>query len=736
MSELLTAIEKINSTSWKKVRLVSFICIISSISQTNIFSQRSFGGTPESFNLGLKSVPGDVIMAGFSLDSLNKIDSLELTKGHKKYRFAKAFDVNYNPLNSGEWIRTDAGKFIWRICIFSKGAYSIGILLKDYKPLPGSRIFVYNPEHTEILGAFTSENIAPGGFLTIFPISSDRAFIEYDLDSDSISGSGFTIAMIAHDYKNAFGKNASILSNGTSSGSCNVDINCSAGANWQTEKRAVCKLRINLTELCTGVLINNVRKDGKAYMLTASHCIPDVNTAFNTLAIFNYERDSCGGIISNPNQSISGMWLKATTSTIDYSLVELGEKPPVSFYPYYAGWSLDSLGITEGTTIHHPQGDIKKISYSSTAPVTDNFGSGYEYMSDWRITKWNIGTTEPGSSGCPLFDQNHYLIGTLTGGIATCQFPDSDFFQKISKSWTDCPDTTQQLKFWLDPDNTGTRKLRGMNPYAFNVSNCEAISNVLKDELVINPHMTSTSGSYAGHNGLGISLFAERFISSVNLNLTGIILNIAALSPAALNSSLNIKIWKGHNEPDTLIYTQNVLYKSLTLNVKNIITLDKILTLRDTFYVGFEISYGSTDNFALFIAPDRFASDLNTAYAFYNNVWNIFPGISEYQNMSTSMDLGLQSCNIVTDVENTSKETKDIIVYPNPTNGILTIKMYNNQDVPSIQLYDIEGRKVGFTIKNITAGFIEIDMHESLPGIYIIRGQSRQRMWTQKILRF
>ena len=170
------------------------------------FSQKSFGGIPESFNTGVKSAPKDFIMPEFSTDSMQKIDCIEIMKGRKTYRFAKAFEVDFNPLNSGEWMVRIRGIHIWRISIFSKGAYSIGILLKHYQPAPGGRIYIYNPEHTEILGAYTSQNIAPGGFLTIFPIPSDHAIIEYDLPAGAETDDGFTIGMVAHDYKNAFGK--------------------------------------------------------------------------------------------------------------------------------------------------------------------------------------------------------------------------------------------------------------------------------------------------------------------------------------------------------------------------------------------------------------------------------------------------------------------------------------------------------------------------------------------------
>jgi lysyl endopeptidase len=700
------------------------------------FSQKSFGGIPESFESGVKSAPKDFILPEFSTDSMQKIDSIERMKGRKTYRFAKAFEVNFNPLNSGEWMVTDRGIHIWRISIFSKGAYSIGILLKHYQPAPGGRIFIYNPEHNEILGAYTSENIAPGGYLTVYPLPSERAIIEYDLPAGTESKDGFTIGMVAHDYKNAFGSTASPSSGMILSGACNVDINCPDGANWQIEKRAVCKLRINLTELCTGVLVNNVRKDGRPYLLTANHCIPSVNTGYNTLAIFNYEKDTCGGNTISAVESISGMWLKATTNLIDFSLLELGERPPISYMPYYAGWSLDTLGILNATVIHHPEGDVKKISYCNTAPVTDNYGGGYEYMSHWRINRWTYGTTEEGSSGSPLFNQNHYIIGTLTGGYATCQDPDSDYFQKFSRAWADIPDSSQQLKYWLDPDNTGLRTLQGTNPYNYILKNCSINTNLLPSEVAVNPTIPGISGAYAGHNGLGIAIYAERFISTDTLKVTSLIFNVAALTAAGLNSSLNILIWKGKNQPDSLIYRQNILYKSLVNNFKNYITLDQILILKDTFFVGFEISYASTDKFALFIAPDRFVSTLNTSYAFRGGTWTSFSNIPEYANLSTSMDIGLQTCSVSTGIYSSLDFSDELLVYPNPTSRILTIKSAHMEDIQSILVYDLQGRNIYCLINKSSPDFIEIDLREAIPGVYVIHARSQHNVWTKKLLKF
>ncbi|MCA9297224.1 MAG: hypothetical protein KC983_11920, partial [Phycisphaerales bacterium] len=66
------------------------------------------------------------------------------------------------------------------------------------------------------------------------------------------------------------------------------------------------------------------------------------------------------------------------------------------------------------------------------------------------------GTTEPGSSGSPLYNQDHQIIGQLHGGFAACGNDDSDWYGKFSVSWTGGGSSSTRLRDWLDPDSTGT----------------------------------------------------------------------------------------------------------------------------------------------------------------------------------------------------------------------------------------------------------------------------------------
>ncbi|VAX42280.1 Lysyl endopeptidase [hydrothermal vent metagenome] len=72
-----------------------------------------------------------------------------------------------------------------------------------------------------------------------------------------------------------------------------------------------------------------------------------------------------------------------------------------------------------------------------------------------KVTDWDTGTTEPGSSGSPLFNQDHRVIGQLHGGYAACGNDDADWYGKFSVSWTGSS-SSNRLVDHLDSAGTGS----------------------------------------------------------------------------------------------------------------------------------------------------------------------------------------------------------------------------------------------------------------------------------------
>jgi hypothetical protein len=89
--------------------------------------------------------------------------------------------------------------------------------------------------------------------------------------------------------------------------------------------------------------------------------------------------------------------------------------------PYYLGWDRTGNSGTGGIGIHHPAGDVKKISLYTMSPESTDYLSNTVSPdgNHWRLV-WSSGTTEIYSSGSPLINNSRHVIGQLHGGYVSC----------------------------------------------------------------------------------------------------------------------------------------------------------------------------------------------------------------------------------------------------------------------------------------------------------------------------
>lgn len=435
----------------KRSLIVLFILALSCLTVSSI-AQVSQGGSPASLNMTMSSAPETRSMPSVNAEVLLAEDENE-TKD-VPLRFGYPHDVNFNLNNSGTWEDTKDGR-VWRLRIESHGAYSINLKYDQFNLPAGGRLFVYNDNYDYVIGSFTEANELPTGDFSTQPVPGDAITLEY-IEPYDVQGQGvISVMTVVHAYRNLFGREETPLDAFGDSGTCNNNANCPEGAAWQEQKRGVVMLLEGGFRYCSGSLINNTANDGAPFILTANHCTPGTSDIF----MFNYESPGCPNVDGPTNQTVAGCQLIFNSSASDVFLVRLTSNVPLNYNPYFSGWNANDVASTSSVCIHHPSGDIKKITFDNNAPVSSTW-TGTPANSHWRILAWDDGTTEPGSSGSPLFDQNHRITGQLHGGTASCTNNIDDYYGKFSLSMTN------GMRAHLDPGNSGVMTLDGFDPQA------------------------------------------------------------------------------------------------------------------------------------------------------------------------------------------------------------------------------------------------------------------------------
>ncbi len=429
-------------------------------------AQISAGSMPYSFQQTIASAIPTASMPPTDLATLLAED--ELAAKDEPYRFGYSHDVHLNLENSGNWMELPDGSRLWQLRITSAGAYTISLLYDDWFIPDGCDLFIYNEARDFVIGAFTSFNNWVDGTNITQPVWDDVTILEYHETAAARGQSRLSISNVVHAYRNVFGRSdANPLDNYGDSGTCNNNVNCPEGALWQTNKRGVAMiLTSGGSRICTGSLVNNTNQDQTPYFLTANHCLGGSST---WQFMFNYESPGCTNQNGPTNQTVSNSTLRANWSGSDFALLQLSSAVPAAYNPYYNGWNRVDAAATNSVCIHHPSGDIKKITFDNNAPVSSTW-SGTPANSHWRILAWEDGTTEPGSSGSPLFDQNHRITGQLHGGTASCSNNIDDYFGKFSLSWTGNNSNSTRLSNWLDPAGTAPTVLDGLDGSAASIT--------------------------------------------------------------------------------------------------------------------------------------------------------------------------------------------------------------------------------------------------------------------------
>lgn len=462
-----------------KVKLV-LICTFFFLGIASIAQIQGDGGNPKSTPSVVSNQLKSVNFPQPDIEALRKEDAINDVEKTGPWRFGYNNDTWLTPENSGDWFNLSDGGKVWLLSLHCKNALTINLTFENLVIPEGNELYVYNEDRSFILGKFTANHLYEGQLGTEL-VPGSTSIVEYYVSPQNVDKPySLAIDKVTHGYRTS--REFTEKAFGTS-GSCNMNVNCPDGAAWEDQKRGVVMLVSGSNGFCTGSMINNTENDGKPYVLTANHCY---SNPANWIFRFNWESATCSNPGSSPGfQSLSGAALRSRRQPTDFCLVEItgglsGGTVPASYNTYFSGW--DSSGDLPASTvsIHHPDGDIKKISFDDDPAVAVQEMGSSEPNSSWQVVWDRNTTTEGGSSGSPLFDQNHRIIGQLWGGHASCSnLSGPDFYGRISMSWEPSgSNSTDQLKYWLDPLGSGITVLDGYDPNAPTVENDAGIQSI------------------------------------------------------------------------------------------------------------------------------------------------------------------------------------------------------------------------------------------------------------------
>lgn len=305
------------------------------------------------------------------------------------------------------------------------------------------------------------------------------------------------------------------------SGNCEVNANDPAYLNYLNGREGIISatVKLEVDGTCTGTLINRNTSDGAVgfYILTARHCITNIDFNIKHTLYFNYQSPSANNNstptanqgnydIQSIQLSNSGYeyrhstYLRLVNSFVwgDFALLEVLTPVPPHFNVTYSAWSPSrfySISTapmlpTPVVGIHHPKGDIKKISginqiwwletpiatgcYTVTTVIDVLFGwiwgnsvstsviCNYVDIPWLSIPYFQYGVVEQGSSGSGVFDPGNRVIGVLSGGLSSCDVPVLEFYGKLHANYSNASiknTLNPNHNVWVDLTGLGDRKI-------------------------------------------------------------------------------------------------------------------------------------------------------------------------------------------------------------------------------------------------------------------------------------
>jgi hypothetical protein len=368
--------------------------------------------------------------------------------------------IKKNYLDLATKVYSDKECNIYQLILESQEATSLGIYFSSFYLPKGYKLYAFNKDRTDLIGAFTSRNNSKSQKFTISPLVGNQLVLElYEpVNRDKTDILTMEISKLAHYFKenHQLVSSRKLRPNSTTidSVNCYLDVAC---LNNFGQERAIFLWTYEDTSdelfyVCTGAMLNQdvPVNDLRPIAYSADHCGENADLT-TSLFRFHFQNSICNLTSMSPNYSMVGATFLASKSLSDMFLMEFEERPPSDFNLIYLGWDRrDRNSFPSGVKgIHHPEGGKKALSLGTFAANTNP----YFWRVEWDV---NLAPTSQGSSGSPLFSYigSNRVIGSLSYGTAQCDNLDGiDRYGKLRAHWDDPFGADKRLRDWLDPNN-------------------------------------------------------------------------------------------------------------------------------------------------------------------------------------------------------------------------------------------------------------------------------------------
>lgn len=116
-------------------------------------------------------------------------------------RFATTTQVDISPATYGRWESTVDHLQVWRLKIISPQALSLSLGFTSFDMPAGGCLFIYSPDHNQVLGPYSMNDNAAHGQLWTPTVDGEEVVIEVSVPKENVSRMQLVLGSINQGYK-------------------------------------------------------------------------------------------------------------------------------------------------------------------------------------------------------------------------------------------------------------------------------------------------------------------------------------------------------------------------------------------------------------------------------------------------------------------------------------------------------------------------------------------------------